>query len=78
MNFENDAVPEMLSVLCKGSLERDMYIYFLDHEKPFDRVNWSKLIIILKGVGVVQRDMKINLEFVSGTVCIRQAGRQIF
>jgi len=45
-------------------------------KKAFDRVDLSKLVIILDNIAVDWR--KINLGFVSGTVGICQTGRKPF
>ena len=42
----------VLRTLCERSLEhgKDVYICFVDFEKAFDRVNWVKLMQILKNL----------------------------
>ena len=37
----------------------DVYIYFVDFEKAFDRVNWVKMMEILKRIGVDWRDRRL-------------------
>jgi len=39
-------------------VDRDVYLCFIDYEKAFDRVRHSKLIEILKGVGVDERNVR--------------------
>ena len=49
---------------CDSSVEgnKDVYICFVDYEKAFDRVQWEKLIHILKKIGVDTRDRKAMWE----------------
>ena len=35
---------------------QDIHVYFVDYEKAFDRVDWSKLLKVLKDIGVDWRD----------------------
>jgi hypothetical protein len=43
---------------------KDLYICFIDYEKAFDRVYWSKLMEMLDQVGI---DIRIDKELVYGT-----------
>jgi len=47
-----DAIPAM-RVLCDRSLEHNnkVYVCYVDYEKAFDRVNWDKLMTVLKSIG---------------------------
>ena len=36
-----------------------MYIFFVEYEKYFDRVNWIKMMEILKMIGVDWRDRRL-------------------
>ena len=51
----------MLRTLCERSLEHDNDIFscFVDFEKAFDRVNWIKILEILKSIGIDWRDRKL-------------------
>jgi hypothetical protein len=51
----------VLRTLCERSLEHDndVFICFVDFEKAFDRVDWIKLLQILKNVGVDWRDRRL-------------------
>jgi hypothetical protein len=42
----------VMRMLCERNLEHgnNVYIYFVDFEKAFDRVNWEKLLEILKNI----------------------------
>ena len=44
----------VMRMRCERSLEldNDVYICFVDFEKAFDRVNWIKMMEILKMIGV--------------------------
>jgi hypothetical protein len=50
-----------MRMLCERSLEygNDVYICFVDFEKAFDRVNWVKMMEILKRIGVDWRDRRL-------------------
>ena len=50
----------VLRVICERtlSINKDVFICFIDYEKAFDRVNWVKLMSILKEIGVDYRDRK--------------------
>ena len=50
-----------LRVLTERSLEvdRDVYVSFIDYEKAFDRVDWKKLMRVLRRLGVDYRDRRL-------------------
>ena len=50
-----------MRTLCERSLEyaNDIFICFVDFEKAFDRVDWAKLLQILKGLGGDWRDRRL-------------------
>ena len=53
-----------LRVLTEKLLEhgKDLFVCFVDYEKAFDRVNWIKLMEILKNIGVDYRDRRMIWE----------------
>ena len=51
----------VMRMLCERSLELDneVYICFVDFEKAFDRVNWVKMMEVLRKIGVDWRDRRL-------------------
>lgn len=51
----------VLKMLCQRSIENDnpVYICFVDFEKAFDRVNWIKMMDVLKSIQVDWRDRRL-------------------
>src|SRR3990170_4212832 len=51
----------VMRVLCERSMEfgNDVYICFVDFEKAFDRVNWVKMMEVLKSLNVDWRDRRM-------------------
>jgi len=51
----------VMRTLCERSLEHDndVFICFVDFEKAFDRVDWLKMLNILKELGVDWRDRRL-------------------
>jgi len=54
----------VMRMLCERSLENgnDVYICFVDFEKAFDRVDWIRMLKILKDLGVDWRDRRMISE----------------
>ena len=50
-----------MRVVCERSLEHgnDVFICFVDFEKAFDRIDWVKMVKILKKIGVDWRDRRL-------------------
>ena len=50
-----------MKMLCERSIEygNDIFVCFVDFEKAFDRVNWVKMMGILKRIGVYWRDRRL-------------------
>ena len=50
-----------MRVICERSLEHgnDVFICFVDFEKTFDRIDWVKMVKILKKIGVDRRDRRL-------------------
>jgi len=51
----------MLRIIAERTLEIDveLCICFIDWQKAFDRVNWTKLMQILKGTGIDWRERRL-------------------
>jgi len=55
-----DVIPVLRTLGERGlQYEKDIIACFVDYEKAFDRVKWSKLMRILKGIGVDERDRQL-------------------
>ena len=54
----------VMRMLCEKVLDhgKELYVCFVDYEKAFDRVNWVKMLDILKDLGVDWRDRKLICE----------------
>ena len=39
--------------------DQDIYVCFVDFEKAFNRVDWTKLLKVLKDIGVKWRDRRL-------------------
>jgi len=67
----------VMRMLCERSLELDneVYICFVDFEKAFDRVNWTKMMEVLKKIGVDWKDRRmISSLYMDQTATVRVAG----
>ena len=51
----------MLRIISERTLEIDEEpcVYFIDWQNAFDRVNWTKLMQILKGTGIDWRERRL-------------------
>ena len=51
----------VLKMVCERSLEynKDVFICFVDFEKAFDRVQWDKMMTILKKLQVDWKDRRL-------------------
>ena len=53
-------------------LKKDVFVCFVDFEKAFDRVNWTKLMEILKQIGIDCRDRRpITRLYMNQTASVR-------
>ena len=57
-----------LRMLCEkvGDYNLEMFICYVDFEKAFDRVDWTKLMKILLDLGMDWRDRRLIIEFIHG------------
>ena len=51
----------MMRIIAEQTLEvdEDLCVCFIDWQKAFDRVNWTKLMQILKGIGIDWREIRL-------------------
>lgn len=51
-----------LLVLIEKQIDRNKvtYLAFIDLEKAFDKVNWNKMLLVLREIGVEQQDLRIG------------------
>jgi len=51
----------MLRIIPERTLEidEDLFVCFIDWKQAFDRVNWTKLLQILKGTGIDWRERRL-------------------
>jgi len=73
-----DAIAAM-RVLCDRSLEHSnkVYVCYMDYEKAFDRVNWDKLMTVLKSIGVDWRDCRFIWNLYQGQSASMQVGNSL-
>src|SRR6218665_717492 len=66
-----------MRMLCERSVKYDnkLFICFVDFEKAFDRVKWTKLWHILKTIGIDWRDIKVNKQSVFAARSHYQSGK---
>jgi hypothetical protein len=67
----------VLRMMIERSIDFDneVYVCFVDFEKAFDRVNWVKLMAILKNVGVDWRDRRLIADlYMNQEVMVRIEG----
>ena len=67
----------VMKMLCERSLDygNEVYICFVDFEKAFDRVNWMKMMEVLKDIGVDWRDRRLARElYMKEEAVIRTGG----
>jgi hypothetical protein len=66
----------IMRMVCERSLELDneLCVCFVDFEKAFDRINWAKMMEVLKNIGVDWRDKRLiaNL-YMNQTASVRVA-----
>jgi hypothetical protein len=66
----------VMRMLCERSLEmdNDVFVCFVDFEKAFDRVNWVKMMEVLKKIGVDWKDRRmISTLYMEQTAEVRVA-----
>ena len=64
----------MLRIISERTLEIDeeLCVCFIDWQKAFDRVNWTKLMQILKGTGIDRRErMLVSNLYMAQNVKVR-------
>jgi len=68
----------VMRILSERSIEhnQDIYACFVDYEKAFDRVNWVKLMEILKDIGVDWRDRRLIATLYMGQTATVRLGEE--
>lgn len=64
-----------LRVLIEKQIDRNKvtYLAFIDLEKAFDKVNWNKMLLVLREIGVEQQDLRIiHSLYKNQTACIKK------
>ena len=61
----------MLRILSERTLEIDeeLIFCFIDWQNAFDRVNWTKLMQILKEIGIDWHEKRLISKLVHGSEC---------
>jgi hypothetical protein len=62
-------------VLIEKQIDRNKitYLAFIDLEKAFDKVNWNKMLHILREIGIEQQDLQIiHSLYKNQTACIKK------
>jgi hypothetical protein len=67
----------VLRTLSERNIEhnQDIYVCFVDYEKAFDRVNWTKLMRILKDLGVDWKDRRLIKDLYMGQTATVRTGQ---
>jgi len=60
----------MLRIISERTLEidEDLCVCFIDWKQAFDKVNWTKLMQILKGTGIDWRERRLISKFTRSRV----------
>jgi hypothetical protein len=69
----------VMRLLCERRLDHgnELFICFVDFEKAFDRMNWVKMLEVLKRIGIDWRDRRmISRLYMEQEVVVRVAGGQ--
>jgi hypothetical protein len=68
-----------LRALYERSLEHNnkVYVCYIDYEKAFDRVNWSKMLEILADIGVDWKDRRLILNLYSKQTAFVRIGENL-
>ena len=68
----------VMRALCERSLEHDndVYICFVDFEKAFDRVNWIKLMQVLKDLNLDWKDRRLIQELYTKQEAVVRIGNE--
>ena len=68
-----------LKVIAEKSIEfgNSLYICFVDYEKAFDRIDWVKLMEVLKKIGLDWRERKVVWELYSNQTAVIQVGNDL-
>jgi hypothetical protein len=61
----------MLRIISEQTMEiyEELNVCFIDWQKVFDRVNWTKLMQTLKETAIDWREKKIDYQLIHGSEC---------
>jgi len=73
-----DAIGVMRMIMERNlEVNKEVYICFVDFEKAFDRVNWVKMMTILKHIGIDIRDRRLIWNLYSKQSAVIKVGDEL-
>jgi len=69
-----------LRVLIEKQIDRNKvtYLAFIDPKKVFDKVNWNKMLLVLREIGVELQDLRIiHSQYKNQTAALKKENSQL-